>query len=262
MAGLRVLVAAGMAGAALSIQLEAGARQQSSIKSTDASVAHSLTICNAYTSLKTMEVFSITRNSRLSPEPIEYRQCRELSVDLQEGERLDFKSGGLSVGTFHATGIPRTPASLLLIPHRRGNKTLAAVFDSHVFSDDRQTAQLAVVDTYMGSSAGDIHIHESGKRVKKGQEEGLAPNSVLALKAGEYQVTLDGAEGKVLSTVPVKIGYETKHVVLRVGGDGAFEQELVVFPGAKASAQESSAVRVCPLVAALSAAAACVVSAA
>mmetsp|Transcript_127825 Transcript_127825/g.343050 ORF Transcript_127825/g.343050 Transcript_127825/m.343050 type:complete len:265 (+) Transcript_127825:59-853(+) len=253
MAGRRIVVVAGFLGVAAGIATvsrDSTGSRSSVTKDADGNVTHSLMICNAYASPKSLDVYSLTKEMKLTVEPLPYKGCREMSLDLEEGERLDFKAGGLSVGTFHCTGLPRTSAKLLLVPHRHSISALAASFASHAYSDSPGSAQLAVVDAYSGSAAGGVQIHQGRKR-SKGGEEVLKPGTVVALTSGEYQVELADGEDKALITVPVTVGAETKHVALRVGVEGSYSQELVVFPNAKAAIIHSGSTRVCPVLGAL-----------
>jgi len=258
MAGRHMLVAASLLGVAAGLAIESvnDAGSRSIVKDVDGNVTHSLIICNAYANTKALEVYSLTKQMKLTVEPLAYKGCREMSLELEEGERLDFKAGGLSIGTFHCTGLPRTSAKLLLVPHRHSISALAASFASHAYSDSPGSSQLAVVDAYSGGAVGGVQIHQGRKRSKSGDEV-LKPGTVVALSVGEYQVELTDSENKALITVPVTVGAETKHVALRVGVEGSYAQELVVFPNAKAAIYHSGSARVCPVVGAIFSLVAC-----
>jgi hypothetical protein len=259
MAGRHVLVAASLLGVAAGIAAVGvkDAESRSLVKDVDGNVTHSLIICNAYANPKALEVYSLTKQMKLTVEPLAYKGCREMSLELEEGERLDFKAGGLSIGTFHCTGLPRTSAKLLLVPHRHSISALAASFASHAYSDSPGSAQLAVVDAYSGSAVGGVQIHQGRRRSKSGHDEVLKAGTVVALSSGEYQVELADGEDKALITVPVTVGAETKHVAMRVGVEGSYSQELVVFPNAKAAIVHSGSTRVSPVLGALFSIVAC-----
>lgn len=252
MAGLHTFVAAALIGIAAGVSLkkqEAIDDVQSSIlKDATDNVTHSLIVCNAYCSTKPAEIHSLTKQMKLTAQPLAYKQCREMSLELEEGERLDFKVDGYSIGIFHATGLPKNSAKLLLVPHLKGPGTLLASFDSHAYSDAPHTSQLAVVDAYVGNPVGSLQIKERGMRMKKAKDEELRPHSVVALNAGSYQVSLQDVEEKVIGASNVRVGDETKHVAMRVGVEGYFEQELVVFPN---SQDQSSSTRAYPVFGAL-----------
>jgi len=256
----RIVVAASLLGVAAglaTVSLDSTSSRSSLIKDVDGNVTSSLIICNAYASPKALEVYSLTKEMKLTVEPLAYKGCREMSLELEEGERLDFKAGGLSVGTFHCTGLPRTTAKLLLVPHRHSVSTLAASFASHAYSDAPGSAQLAVIDAYSGGMVGGVQIRQGRRRSGNANDEVLKPGTVVALSAGEYQVDLQDGEARALITVPVTVGAETKHVALRVGVEGTYAQELVVFPNAKAAIIHSGSARVRPALGALLAAVAC-----
>jgi len=256
MAGLHTLVAAALIGVAAGVSLKGAAADDGSItKEVVDNVTHSLIVCNAYCSDKPAEIHSLTKQMKLTAQPLQYKQCRDMSLELEEGERLDFKVDGYSIGIFHATGLPKTSNKLLLVPHLKGPGTLLASFDSHAYSDSH-TSQLAVVDAYVGNPVGALQIKERGMRMKKAKEESLRPNSVVALNAGSYQVSLADVEDKVIGAMNVRVGEETKHVAMRVGVEGYFEQELVVYP----QAESSDSARAYPALVALTASIACFLS--
>merc|ERR1711924_173029 len=109
-------------------------------------VKQQLVICNAYTSKKGLDVIQVRTMDRLTgTSPLAYKQCREYELPLQEGDQIDFKAGELDVGTFYATGLPKSSASLLLVPHRREPNSASISFESHAFAD-MKSPQIAVVD--------------------------------------------------------------------------------------------------------------------
>lgn len=207
-------------------------------------VQHSLLICNAYASPDKVEIMKVsTRQDLTDGNPLDYKQCRDFSLSLQEGEQLDFKAGGLDVGTFFATGLPKTAASLLLIPHRRSPRSVGCTFESHAFADVK-SPQIAVIDAYRGKSANktaSVRIMENmaasgDKASTEPVEEELKFNSVVAVNPGKYQIALTGTDGKTSGGAPLNADGSTKFVVMRLGADdeshsgGRYPQELVVFP--------------------------------
>lgn len=196
-----------------------------------------LVICNAYASPKPLDVTRVrTRQSVTTG--LAYKQCRELSLPLEEGEELDFTAGGLDVGTFYATGVPRSAASLLLIPHRRSPHAVGVSFQSHAFSEVH-APQVAVIDAYRGKGGkqeGAIKIMENlpaadGKSPATRVEENLKFNSVVALNPGRYEVSLAGM-GSNATTRTLNAAEAGRYVVMRLGVDNGdqYPQELVVFP--------------------------------
>lgn len=222
-------------------------------------VEQSLVICNAFAYKKPLDVTRVRSALRLTADvPVHYKECRELKMPLKEGDQLEFKAGELSVGTFFATGLPKTSSSLMLIPHRKSLNSLNLAFDSHAFSE-LQSPQIAVVDAYSGTEAGHIQIMDVAKPHKDATEaksqlamfqrvEDLRFNSVIALNPGEYKVALVGSGGETTAdSAPLRVAGKTKYVVMRVGADrgvgkiAGFPQELVVFPQLAAETVRSSA---------------------
>lgn len=211
-----------------------------------------LMICNGYAYPKALDVVQVRSGHRLTDREgaIAYKDCRNFHLPLKEGEQLDFKAGDLVVGTFFASGLPRTNASLLLIPHRKEPRSLAITFESHAFAD-LKTAQVAVIDAYASgvnrsrSNLGSVRIMDSGSgsSAQSKRAESLRFNSVVALNPGSYQLSLSSEQGQ---NVSLSASRQDKYVVMRVGnalpeGEGhnsssrgsseaSFPVELVVFP--------------------------------
>jgi len=201
-----------------------------------------LVICNAYASQHPLDVVSVrTRKSLTNGVPLAYKQCKDFTIPLQEGDQLDFKAGNLDVGTFYATGLPTTSASLLLIPHRRSPHAVGVSFESHAFAN-LKNPQIAVIDAYRskGKNDGAVKIIEAAIEPKSKDthrvEENLKFNSVVAVNPGNYDISLTGSGGAVASTVPLHAHGASKYVVMRLGVEdddaksGKYPQELVVFP--------------------------------
>ena len=62
----------------------------------------------------------------VTPEPLPYKGCVESYVPLEESDQLEFKAGQLSIGTFYANDLPKYPSTLLLMPSRQDEKSMAA----------------------------------------------------------------------------------------------------------------------------------------
>jgi len=212
-------------------------------------VNHSLLVCNAYAYKEPLEVFRMRSQMKLTAAPIQYKGCSELSVPLLEGDKLDFKAGLMDVGTFTATGLPKRPANLLLVPHRRDNNYMSITFESHAFSQ-LQTAQVAVVDAYRGRKDGVVTIMDDPIAQEKNngnlrdskdpssmiavdqRVETLKYKSVVALNSGKYQLALKsktaGDSNRKALDVPPGPG---KYVIMRVGvDDGRKDDSLNPFP--------------------------------
>lgn len=205
-------------------------------------VEHKLVICNAYTSDKSLDIVQVRTNAQITGTlPLSYKQCREFAMPLEEGDQLDFKAGNLDVGSFYATGLPKTSTSLLLVPHRREPNSAGVRFESHAFAD-MQNPQIAVVDAYKGQKSGAVKIIENRQTLTDNQgadnaeplEESLNFNSVVAINPGRYHVALFGTGHDV--AMPLSASNKAKYVVMRVGNDetktggSQYGQELIVFP--------------------------------
>lgn len=199
-----------------------------------------LYICNAYTSSAPLDVYHVQTLVRLTEgAPLKYKECRDIVLALAEGDQLDFKAGNVDAGTFYASGLPKTEASLLLIPHRRDGSD-ALSFESHAFTET-QNSQIAVVDAYHGDEEGAVTILDElpeGETTTEPVEEMLQFSTVVAVNPGNYKVMLSGGgenpKTPVGARTPLRVEDQSNYVVMRVGNSnstqGSFPQELVVFP--------------------------------
>lgn len=211
-------------------------------------VQHHLTICNAYHATAPLEILHVDQHVWLTKDkPLKYKDCQEFTLPLLEGDRLDFKSGGTEIGTFHATSMPKASTSLLLIPRHREGSARALTFESHAFAD-LKNPQIAVVDAYRGNETSTVNIVENLNDVEAGKAaltEALRFNSVVAVAPGKYNIALMGstAKGADIKAMPINAAARSKCVIMRVGGQGlAFPQELVVFSNSAASRWISTAI--------------------
>lgn len=230
MAALHVLAALALAVGAAGLQVE---------------TSHNLTICNAYADSRGLSVYTTVNKAKLMEEPLEYKACKELTLEIAQDEKIDFKLGGLSVGTFHATGLSQFAGqpSLLLVPHRKDNATMSAGFMSHMYMRGGQ-AQVAIVDAYIGAATGTMKIAPISASSKKRVEEAtLIPKTVLSLATGAYEVILKDASAKDIKVAKLNAAENDKQVVLRVGNDER-GQELIVF-NERASGAQSGSSRAC-----------------
>jgi len=211
-----------------------------------------LIICNAYASPVSLDIFHVEgsidvypSNAYASPvdritgsRPLEYKECRDFEMPLEEGDQLDFRAGKLDVGTFYATGLPTSTASLLLIPQRRDSHSKSMRFESHAFAN-LQSPQIAVVDAYTGNSQTDVSIGEvlPAGSTSEPIVEMLKFSSVVAVNPGNYKVASTGSLGQQLVPVAKMLlaQNQAKYVVMRVGLESvsgsvaSYPQELVVF---------------------------------
>jgi len=190
---------------------------------------HNLTICNAYAESKPLSIYTVNNKAKLTEEPLQYKHCKDIVLDLQEGERIDFRLGGLSVGTFHATHLPFVASSLVLVPYKKkGNGSLSATFASHTFgpvSSDK--AQVAVIDAYNGDQQGTMNIKVAGRHNDRLGSAELKPGSAVTLAEGTYDVSLTNTAEQSVQTVKMHVAGGTNSVVLRLGSD-ELSQEIIV----------------------------------
>lgn len=194
----------------------------------------SLMVCNAYAHELPLDVDDLQAHHRLTASsPVPYSECRLFHLPMKGGDRFEFFSGNLSVGTFYATSAPSTPSSLLLIARRRQPDSRAVAFDSHAFAN-LDVAQLAVVDAYRGDEAGHLRIMDRAKRGVQRSED-LTFNTVMTLNPGRYQVALLDAQEQLISSSPLDAKGKAKFVVLRIGNSElanaskVYPQSLMVF---------------------------------
>merc|ERR1719217_1914751 len=128
-----------------------------------------------------------------------YKSCRDFNTPLKEGDKLEFRVGDASAGTFSVSGLPMNDAVLMLIIHRHDTLSTAVSFESHVFAN-LQNAQIAVIDTYKGHAVATPRIMDKplSKNTTARSEE-LRFNSVVAVNQGIYEVTLVDPSGKKMS---------------------------------------------------------------
>jgi len=201
-------------------------------------IQHNLTICNAYAENKPLSVYTVNNKAKLTEEPLKYKACKAIVLELAESERIDFKLGGLSVGTFHVDRLPFASSNLLLVPYRKGNGTMAATFYSHSFALEHGQSEIAVVDAYDGSDKHALKIGQATKRQTEAAE--LKANTVVSVAPGTYKVSM-GDSSKSAQTVALAAAQGSNHVVMRVGGDDGLPAELVVWSGE--SSERSGAFR-------------------
>jgi len=192
---------------------------------------HNLTICNAYAETKPLSVYTVNNKAKLTEEPLRYKECKAIAMELQEGERIDFKMGGLSVGTFHATHLPFVGSTLVLVPFKRGNNSMAATFASHTFgpaSGDK--AQVAIIDAYAGDQHGTMMIKPAARQNARMAAAELRPGvSAVTLDENTYEISLTNVAEQRTKVVSFHATGGTNHVVLRVGSE-EFSEEILVRP--------------------------------
>merc|ERR1719272_1347925 len=80
-----------------------------------------------------------------------YKSCEDFTSPLKSGDKLEFKVGDASAGTFAVSDLPQNDAVLLLVIHRHDQVSTAVSFESHVFAN-LLNPQVAIIDTYKGAA--------------------------------------------------------------------------------------------------------------
>jgi len=212
---------------------------------------HTLRVCNAYPVAGGLDVFR-GKDKLTSDGDMPYKGCQEFSAPLRSGDKLEFKVGDATAGTFAVSDLPSNDAVLLLVIHRHDTLSTAVSFESHVFSN-LQNAQVAVLDAYKGAAKSTPRIMERGHKNSTRSEE-LRFDSVVAVSQGAYDVVLQGQDGQSKAQSELVALNRESYVVLRTGLEAkngpSYPEEVVVFPqsdpslilhaGARAVAQTSA----------------------
>jgi len=197
---------------------------------------HILRLCNAYPMSAAIDVY--VGKGKLTKSPMPYKQCDEFRVgqDLKAGDKIDFKVGDSSAGTFSVAELPNNDAVLVLVIYRHDAISTGVSFESHVFSSVLNS-QVAVIDTFRGAAKGIPHIqdvkqHNDPHHVQRSEE--LRYNSVMAVNPGVYEVHLQDADGKVKASQELIAVNRESYMVMRVGVEAqqgqAYPEELMIFP--------------------------------
>jgi len=212
---------------------------------------HRLRVCNAYPLAAPLEILRGEHERLTGREgPMRFASCRDFNASLQVGDKLEFKIGDTTTGTFAVSDLPASDAVLLLVVHRHDRLSTAVSFESHVFSD-MESPQVAVIDTYKGSAQGKAVITDTPPAAVKGhsptaaRREELRYSSVVAVSPGQYQVELDGPDGRRDASKPLVALPHESYVLLRTGIESesgqSYPEDLVVFPRSEAKVVRSGA---------------------
>merc|ERR1719498_1308713 len=131
---------------------------------------------------------------KLTSSPLPYKQCGEFNPSLKAGDKLDFKVGDSSAGSFTVSELPNNDAVLLLVIYRHDTLSTAVSFESHVFSN-LVNSQIAVLDAYRGKAKSKPRIQDVSD-AKTQRDEELRYDSVVAVNPGLYEVVLKSEEGE------------------------------------------------------------------
>jgi len=211
---------------------------------------HRLRVCNAYPYSHSLDVFRGNSEKLTAEAPMHYKTCKDFLAPLRSGDKLEFKVGDASAGTFSVSDLPNNDAVLLLIIHRHDTLSTAVSFESHVFAN-LMNAQVAVIDTYKGAAKAMPQIMDvataKGKTSSTRSEE-LRYDSVVAVNPGLYEVELLGTDGKAKDKSQLVALNHESYVIIRAGVEAqqgpAYPQELIVYPQSDKAALHGSAVTI------------------
>mmetsp|Transcript_35488 Transcript_35488/g.94497 ORF Transcript_35488/g.94497 Transcript_35488/m.94497 type:complete len:279 (+) Transcript_35488:75-911(+) len=211
---------------------------------------HQLRVCNAFPNMGALEVYRGAE--RLTGElPMAYKACHDFAVPLKSGDKLEFRLGDASTGTFSVADLPNSDGVLLLVIHRHDSVSGAVSFESHVFAA-LESAQVAVIDTYKGKEHSvakimDLSLKKEGDKAEPVRSEELRYSSVVAVNPGEYEVVLDSDSGEERARTTLVALKRQSYVVMRTGVESmsgsSFPQELVVYPNFDPASLHSAAAR-------------------
>jgi len=193
---------------------------------------YTLRVCNAYPNDAELDVFRV--KEKMTEHPLTYKSCKDLTAPLKTGDKLEFRVGEATAGTFTVSDLPNNDAILLLIIHRHDQVSTAVSFESHVFAN-LLNAQVAVIDTYKGPLKATLRIKDLEDATKLSRSEELRYSSIVAVNPGIYEVELGGDDGEVKAKTELVALNHQAYVVLRTGvesktGATSYPQELVVYP--------------------------------
>lgn len=195
------------------------------------SFRHRLRVCHAYPYDQSLDVY--VDRVKVTEAPIAYKTCVESGKQLQPGDKIDFRVGDASVGTFSVSELPSNDAVLLVAIYRHDAVSTAVSFESHVFAD-LKSAQLAVIDTYRGAAKATTRIMDATDEGTVGQSEQLRYSSVVALNPGVYDILLQGSDGETKAMQELVAVEGESYVALRCGIEAktgpSFPQDIMIFP--------------------------------
>jgi len=207
---------------------------------------HRLRVCNAYPYSTPLDVLR-GKGEKLTEQPLKYKSCEDFMAPLKAGDKLEFKVGDASAGTFSVSDLPNNDAVLLLVIHRHDTLSTAVSFESHVFAN-LLNAQVAIIDTFKGAAKATPRIRDSVSKTKAAdtRSEELRYNSVVAVNPGKYEVELEGLDGKMKAATEFVALNRESYVIIRTGVESksgqTFPQDLIVYPHSDAALLHSSAV--------------------
>lgn len=206
---------------------------------------HRLRVCNAHPYAAALDVYRGKSEKLTSEQSMPYKTCREFQSPLKAGDKLEFKVGDASAGTFSVSDLPNNDAVLLLVIHRHDTLSTAVSFESHVFAN-LLNAQVAIIDTYKGAARSSAKIRDAGSKAA-GRSEDLRYDSVVAVNQGIYEVLLVGQDGETKAKGELVALNRESYVLIRTGVEAqqgpSYPQDLVVYPNSDPSVLKSGAFR-------------------
>mmetsp|Transcript_97034 Transcript_97034/g.307807 ORF Transcript_97034/g.307807 Transcript_97034/m.307807 type:complete len:279 (+) Transcript_97034:58-894(+) len=208
---------------------------------------HKLRVCNAFPYATPLELMRGKENLTSSG-PLAYKECRDFAPQLLEGDRLEFKVGDDTAGTFAVGELPANDAVLLLVVQRHDQLSTAVSFESHTFAAGVESPQIAVIDTYKGSARSTARIADvvrADEHHAAGRDEELRFDNAVAVSPGAYEVMLAGSDGEMKANSSFVALNRESYVVLRTGveaktpGQQSYPQELIVYPQSPVGALHS-----------------------
>jgi len=124
--------------------------------------------------------------------------------------------------------LPDKDALLLLVVYRHDVESTAVAFESHMFGADEANPQVAIIDTYIGTTDFKPIIYAGN------QSEKLQFGKVISVNPGDYVIRLQNDANVSEDVVAVQARRGEKYVVLRSGivaqRGPSFQQELITYP--------------------------------
>jgi len=204
---------------------------------------HRLRVCNAYPYSAALDVFRGRSEKLTEDAPMRYKKCKDFVAPLKSGDKLEFKVGDASAGTFSVSDLPNNDAVLLLVIHRHDTLSTAVSFESHVFAN-LMNAQVAIIDTFKGAAKSNFQIMDAAGKGKTSRSEELRYDSVVAINPGLYEVELMGSDGQAKAKSQLVALNHESYVIIRTGVEAqqgpAYAQDLLVYPNSDPAALHSS----------------------
>jgi len=211
---------------------------------------HILRVCNAYPYNTALDIYRGSKE-KLTKMPLHYKTCEDFEPQLKDGDKLEFKVGDASAGTYAVSALPQNDAVLLLVISRHDTASTAASFMSHVFASHFNSAEVVIMDTYKGTAPQTtLQITDIAKKgLKFGpRSEELRFDSVMAVSLGSYEVELKHANaGKEWANRKAKLVAlaDQSYAIIRVGVGAlqgqAYPEELLIFPNSVEKASHGAA---------------------